>query len=209
MVKYLKLFAFMVMLPFTAMAADYQFEEGKHYSKINTEKSAQPSVTEFFSYYCPHCARFEGVAQQLAKELPAGVFQKNHVNFMRWLSPEAQDYLTIAYAVGQEKKLANEVSNAIFNSIHKHQNRFDSLADVRKFLAVGDIISAEEFDALSASMVVTSKVHKATEKQNKFAELGVLNSVPTFIVNDIYRVDHSSIRSYEELKALIDYLLAK
>ncbi|NIY90242.1 thiol:disulfide interchange protein DsbA/DsbL, partial [Vibrio campbellii] len=48
-----KLFALCstLLLAFTAHAA--QFEAGKHYKVLDVEKAKKPTVTEFFSFYCP------------------------------------------------------------------------------------------------------------------------------------------------------------
>merc|ERR1712157_702392 len=60
MFKKLKLSLLILCLPFAAFAAD--FEAGNQYEVLKVEKSATPQVTEFFSFYCPHCFQFEPVA---------------------------------------------------------------------------------------------------------------------------------------------------
>ncbi|GAD00455.1 periplasmic thiol:disulfide interchange protein DsbA [Agarivorans albus MKT 106] len=56
----------MLTLPM-AIAAD--FKEGTHYDVIKQTATAKPEVIEFFSYYCPHCFKFEPVAESI-KKLP-------------------------------------------------------------------------------------------------------------------------------------------
>ena len=46
-----------LLMPLMSMAANYQ--EGKQYSVVGNKASAKPEVREFFSFYCPHCFRFE------------------------------------------------------------------------------------------------------------------------------------------------------
>lgn len=78
-----KLFALFSMLMLSLSAHAAQFKEGEHYKVLDLEVSKKPLVTEFFSFYCPHCNTFEPVIQQLKKQLPEGTkLQKNHVSFM-------------------------------------------------------------------------------------------------------------------------------
>ncbi len=209
MIKYTKLLLIFLFLPLVACAEKSAFEEDKHYTVITTERSAKPQVTEFFSYFCPHCAKFEGVAQRLDKELAPGVFVKNHVNFMRSSPTEAQSALSMGYIIAKQLGKGDIASNAIFSYIHNQRGHVATLKDVRSMFLVNDVMTGEEFDRLSTSVVVNGQQQYMVEQQDRFAKLGALNSVPTFIVNDIYKLDISSVSSYEELKALIDYLLEK
>ncbi|WP_352289794.1 DsbA family protein, partial [Psychrobacter sp. GW64-MNA-CIBAN-0177] len=78
-----------------ALAAN--FEVGNQYTVIDIEKSTTPQVTEYFSFYCPHCFKFEPVAHAIEENLPTGaVFIKNHVNFLGGVSPQAQSNLSLA-----------------------------------------------------------------------------------------------------------------
>lgn len=65
MLKKLKLSLLLLCLPFAALAA--QFEADNQYTVIDIDKSAEPQVTEFFSFYCPHCFKFEPVAKAIEK----------------------------------------------------------------------------------------------------------------------------------------------
>ncbi len=70
-----------LLLSVSAHAA--KFEQGTHYKVLDVEKSATPKVTEFFSFYCPHCYKFESVVENLKPALADGVkFEKVHVAFM-------------------------------------------------------------------------------------------------------------------------------
>ena len=74
-----KLFALFSMLMLSLSAHAAQFKEGEHYKVLDLEASKKPVVTEFFSFYCPHCNTFEPIIQQLKKQLPEGArLQKNH-----------------------------------------------------------------------------------------------------------------------------------
>ena len=70
----------MLMIPMVHAAPE--FKEGVNYDVVKQTGSAQPEVLEFFSYYCPHCAKFEPIAEDLKKNLPEGVPMKK----TRWPS---------------------------------------------------------------------------------------------------------------------------
>lgn len=74
----------MLMLSLSAHAA--QFKEGEHYKVLDLEASKKPLVTEFFSFYCPHCNSFEPVIQQLKKQLPEGTKLLKKTTFLSWVA---------------------------------------------------------------------------------------------------------------------------
>ncbi len=63
MKKVLFFLAAMLMIPMVHAAPE--FKEGVNYDVVKQTGSAQPEVMEFFSYYCPHCATFEPIVEQL------------------------------------------------------------------------------------------------------------------------------------------------
>jgi thiol:disulfide interchange protein DsbA len=190
-------------------AADLKFEQGTHYSQIDTTKSQQAQVTEFFSFYCPACYNFEMVAQRLDNELPKGTFVKSHVNFLRGIAPKTQSMLSTAYLMAKQVGKGNEASSAIFDSIHQKRQRPNSLNDIRELFVLEKVMTGEAFDQLASNIMVIGQEQFMVEQQERFSKLNALTGVPTFIVNDIYRVELKSVKSYDELKALIEYLLKK
>jgi thiol:disulfide interchange protein DsbA len=190
-------------------AADLKFEQGTHYSQIDTTKSQQPQVMEFFSFYCPACYNFEGVAQRLDQELPKGTFVKSHVNFLRGVTPKTQSMLSTAYLMAKQVGKGNEASSAIFDSIHQKRQRPNSLNDIRELFVLEKVMTGEQFDQLASNIMIIGQEQFMLEQQERFSKLNALTGVPTFIVNDIYRVELKSVKSYDELKALIEYLLKK
>ena len=68
------------MLPCANAAPE--FKEGVNYDVLKQTATAQPEVLEFFSYYCPPCAKFEPIVEQLDHDLPKEVaIKKNPVAF--------------------------------------------------------------------------------------------------------------------------------
>ncbi|MCF2911101.1 thiol:disulfide interchange protein DsbA/DsbL [Pseudoalteromonas sp. DL2-H2.2] len=207
MLKSIKVALIALCMPVLAMAAD--FTDGKHYQTLTTAKSDSAKVTEFFSYYCPHCFQFEPVAKALEKNLPAGaVFEKSHVNFLGGLSPQVQSYLSYAYIIAKHHGKAQQVSDQIFNTIHVQQVQLKDLKDIKKLLEANGI-SGEQFDAAMASMPVISAEKAMVEKQDTFSKAGALTGVPTFIVNDKYKINLRELSSQAELDELVKHLLEK
>jgi thiol:disulfide interchange protein DsbA len=204
MLKKLKMSLLILCVPFAAFAAD--FEKGKHYDVINVEKSTTPNITEFFSFYCPHCFNFEPVAHALEESLPEGaVFIKNHVNFLGGASPEAQTNLTYAYLIAKSHGIESKITAQIFNSIHKLRAPLLDIKDVKKLLELNGV-SNETFDSDIVSMPITVAEQEMEDKQNKYSKLGALTGVPTFIVNDKYKINVNSVKSQDELNELAAFL---
>jgi thiol:disulfide interchange protein DsbA len=45
------------------------------------------------------------------------------------------------------------------------------------------------------------------DKQNTFSKLGALTGVPTFIVNDKYKININTIKNQQQLDELVAFLL--
>ena len=207
MLRKLKYAIFVFCLPLFAMAAD--FSEGKHYQTLTTQKSDTPKVTEFFSFYCPHCFRFEPVAKALIDSLPEGaVFEKSHVNFLGGLPAEVQSNLSYAYIVAKSVGKGDDIAEKLFDSIHVKKVPLDNLADLKKLLEVNGI-SGAQFDAALATMPVISAEKAMQDAQEKFSKAGALQGVPTFIVNDKYKINVRELQSQDELNDLVKHLLKK
>ncbi len=189
-----------------------KFVEGTHYTVVATEKTSQPKVQEFFSFYCGHCFHFEPMAQKLAKNLPAGVpLEKVHVDFLPAAAPETQQALTRAYLVGKELDQGDKVAGLIFNYIHRQGAKFGNDDDIRNLLLVNDI-DAAQFDAKFNSLPLLNTVQQMKAQQTKWSENGVLTGVPTVLVNGKYKVhlDKLDPEHFEaDLQKLVTELLAK
>ena len=169
MFKKLKLSLLILCLPFAAFAAD--FEAGNQYEVLKVEKSATPQVTEFFSFYCPHCFKFEPVAKALTAALPEGTeFVKNHVNFLGGVSKQTQSNLSYAYLIAKQQGKGEQVADQIFHSIHVQRAPLQNIKDVKALLATNGI-SNEVFDTEIASMPVISAEKAMQDKQNKYSKI--------------------------------------
>jgi protein dithiol oxidoreductase (disulfide-forming) len=200
MKKVLFFLAAMLMIPMVHAAPE--FKEGVNYDVVKQTGSAQPEVLEFFSYYCPHCAKFEPIAADLKKNLPEGVpMKKNPVAFLgREMGPEMQR----AYAVASLLNVEGKLTPAIFDKIHTQRQYPQSRTDVKQIF-VDNGVPGEEFDGAVDSFAVSgmvSQFDRNTESYN-------IRGVPAFLVNGKYMVKIESITSQEQFNQLVKFLLAK
>ena len=195
-----KLFALIstVMLSFAAHAA--QFSQGEHYKVLDLDVSKKPIVTEFFSFYCPHCNSFEPIIQQLKAQLPEEAkLQKNHVSFMGGNMGES---MSKAYATMLVLKVEDKMVPVMFNRIHNMRKAPKDDAELRQiFLDEG--VDAKKFDAAFNGFAVDSMVRRF-DKQ--FKDSG-LSGVPAVLVNNKYLVEAQSIKTLDEYFDLVNYLL--
>lgn len=165
---------------FTAQAQE--LTEGKQYQVLNLERSSEPEVIEFFSFYCPHCYSFEmeyKIPQKIKEGLPEhATFKQYHVNFMGRQSENLTRAWALAMALGAEEK----VKKALFDAAQA--DKLSSMDDIRqKFIDSG--VSAEQFDNGINSFLVNSLVNKQVNAAKHFEVRGV----PDFYVNGKFRVN--------------------
>ncbi|PTO86768.1 thiol:disulfide interchange protein DsbA/DsbL [Vibrio splendidus] len=197
-----KLFAFfsLIMLSLSAHAA--KFNEGEHYKVLDLEASKKPMVTEFFSFYCPHCNSFEPIIQQLKQQLPKDAkLQKNHVSFM---GGNMGLPMSKAYATMIALKVEDKMVPVMFNRIHTMNKPPRDEAELRQiFLDEG--VDAKKFDAAYNGFAVDSMVRRFDKA---FKDSG-LSGVPAVVVNNRYLIDAQGINSLDEYFELVNVLLKK
>ncbi|GEM76272.1 thiol:disulfide interchange protein DsbA/DsbL [Vibrio sagamiensis] len=195
-----KLFTLFSMLVLSLSVQAAPYKEGEHYKVLDLEPSNKPMVTEFFSFYCPHCNSFEPIIQQLKKKLPDGVeLQKNHVSFMGGSMGPA---MSKAFATMVALQIEDQMIPVLFNRIHNMRKPPRDEAELRQiFLDEG--IEANKFDAAYKGFAIDSMVRRMDKK---FENSG-LTGVPAIIVNNKYLVQAQGLKSTDEYIALVNYLL--
>ena len=176
------------------------FTEGKHYEVVADTATATPVVTEFFSFYCPHCYQFEATLNPWVEQL------LEDVNFVRipamfggpW-DAHGQMFLTLE-AMGVEHK----VHNAVFNAIQKEHKKLTDKNDMADFLATQGV-DKDKFLATFDSFAIKGQIVKARELAKKYEITGV----PTMIVNGKYRFDLGTSGGPEQTLNVADQLIAK
>ncbi|MDN2664763.1 thiol:disulfide interchange protein DsbA/DsbL [Psychromonas sp. 14N.309.X.WAT.B.A12] len=198
-----KVFALLIglfLLPLSVQAAD--FEEGTHYDVIKQTATDKPEVLEFFSFYCPHCFKFEPLMKNLEKELPADVaVKKSHVNF---LGGAMADEVTKAYAAADLLDVKEEVTSIIFDQIHVQRKAINNEQDILDIFAKAGISEKEAKGAL-ASFPVNGMAAQMKRNTETFKVRGV----PTLIVNGKYKVNTGSVKSTQEFVELVKFLTKK
>jgi len=190
MKKLISLFV-MLVLPLMASAANY--EEGTHYTVVSEKASKKPEVREFFSFYCPHCFKFEPFMTNVKKQLPEGVkFELNHVDFLRGASPKMQRTLTKAIVVAEELGMEGKLMRAVFNYIHVQRAVFTSEKDIRNVFVLNGA-DGDKFDKLMKSFGVNSKAKLMKKKQDYYSNSGGIKAVPAVIVNGRYRIENKAL----------------
>ncbi|ELM3615657.1 thiol:disulfide interchange protein DsbA/DsbL [Aeromonas sobria] len=199
MKKVLFFLAAMLMVPMVHAAPE--FKEGVNYDVVKQTASAKPEVMEFFSYFCPHCATFEPIVEQLQAGLPKGVpLKKNPVNFMGGeMGPEMQR----AYAVATLLNAESKVTPAIFSKMQQRQ--YPTSRDDVKKIFVDNGVPAEEFDGAVDSFAVSGMVSQFDRNMQSYN----IRGVPAFLVNGKYMVKIESITSQEQFNKLVQFLLTK
>ena len=178
------------------------FKEGEHYEVVKATATAKPEVLEFFSYFCPHCYHFEPIMADLKKSLPQGIeLKRNPVAFLgREMGPELQR----AFAVATLLDVVDRFSPVIFKKIQEERQPPQSRADIKAlFESIG--VAGNEYDGAVDSFAVSGLVaqfDRNTQEMN-------IRGVPATVINGRYLLKTESVKSTEEYKALVQYLLNK
>lgn len=189
-----------LMLSFTVNAAS--FKEGENYKVLNTSHSSSPIVTEFFSFYCPHCHAFEPIIGQLKQHLEGKAeFQKMSVSFMGGnMGPAMSKSYATMVSLGVDDKLVP----LMFNRIHVQNKAPRDEAELRQFF-LDNGVSAKDFDGTFNSFAIDSMMRRYDKA---FKDAG-LSGVPAIIVNNKYLVELKNFQNVDQAFDLIDYLLKK
>ena len=185
------------LLAFSAHAA--RFEAGEDYKILKSPTTTQPTVTEYFSFYCPHCYNSQGLMHELKNNLPENVkFNGNPVSFM---GGEMGKTLSKAFAVANLLKVEDKVAPVIFAKIHAQKKPPVNIAEVRQIF-IDEGVDGSKFDAAYNSFAVNG----ATARFDKSFSATGLTGVPAVVVNGKYQVTPKTIKTPEEYVELVTYL---
>lgn len=188
------------LLAFSLQAA--QFKAGEDYQVLDLPKSKTQTVTEFFSFYCPHCYRSQGLMADLKKQIPAQVtFIKNPVSFMGGSMGKSvsKGYAT-AIMLGVEAK----IDPALFNRIHEQKKPPANEKELRQ-LFIDEGVDAAKFDGAYNSFAVNAMANRF----DKQFQVTGLTGVPAVVVNGKYHVTPKAIKTPEDYYKLVNYLLTQ
>ncbi|MFT7156048.1 MAG: thiol:disulfide interchange protein DsbA [Parvicella sp.] len=196
---------FILTLSSVTLFAQNSFQEGTHYEVVSDQRTATPTVTEFFSLYCGHCFNFEALVDTLKASLIDGAkFEKSHVNYLPRNNPETQMGIVKAFIAMQDLGMQKELSAQFFAAIHMKGIQIDSVDDIKQIFLANDV-SEEKFQKLFSD---PDLIKRATAMSKEWEKKKVDN-VPTLLVNGMYKIDVVRLSSLSQLVSLTNYLLKK
>lgn len=198
------LFASLVLL--TACSETETPELNKHYRQLPNDLSEMldEPVIEVFSLTCGHCLQMEPVIPEIEQAIdqPIG---KVHVTFNESARDAALFYYSAAIQ-NPEGKPSPEMMTALFDIYHGDQNRTttEKTEQLEKAFHDKGYNSPYELDK-NQQQTLFSEVDHAIQVTGK----GMINSVPTFIVNGKYIVITSAHSDIQSIANTIQFLRAK
>ena len=199
----LALIAALVVSATSARAADPV--EGTDYQAIRpavpTSDAAKIVVTQFFSYQCPHCYKFEKSFTAWSGSLPKDVKVERAavaIGHPTW-APAAQAY----YALGAMKKVP-AIDDAFFSAIHRERKKLDNEASIAAWVG-GQGIDRAEFEKVYRSFSVQLQTKRADEQSRKVR----LPSVPTIVVDGRYLVPIKDDGDFRDQLSILDTLIER
>ncbi|MGB0361379.1 MAG: hypothetical protein ACPGEF_08240 [Endozoicomonas sp.] len=197
--------ALLLLIPMMVFAqatedSDSRFQEGTHYTVINgLPAGSKPTVTELFSVYCGSCYQWEyGPLNTLKSWLNQQNidFQQAHMDFMGGYAKQA----STALAITQGTPRFSAVKKELFNRIHtERKGDWKSNNEFFQSLESAGLTEAD-FNMMKSSLSVGMKLME----WHRYGEH--VHAVPSFMVNNRYLVNMSSLKSYDDLNSLITYL---
>ncbi|CUI07317.1 thiol:disulfide interchange protein DsbA/DsbL [Massilia antarctica] len=122
----------------------------------NTDAGKKVEVTEFFAYYCPHCASFEpALAEWVKKQGDKIVFKRVHLGHTPAVVPQQRLYYTL-----ESMGLAPQYHARVFSAMHEQHQRFANDEQVFDWAASAGIDRAKFTDAYR-SFGVQAKLARA------------------------------------------------
>ena len=202
MFKFLgKAFALLVLSIFfisSAQARDYK--EGLDYEIRATNKTVEPEIREFFSFFCPHCFAMEKPFSQMAEFFKGKA--KFIVNPVGLIGGDVGVESQKAYAVAINLEIEDELKEELFNRIHVKQDipeDHDYFAELFESLGV----PSEKYEQIYNSFVTQAKV---AEYDRHTKEMKI-DAVPEIVVNGKYLVKTDNLESIEDYESIVSYLL--
>lgn len=202
MFKFLgKAFALLVLSIFfisSAQARDYK--EGLDYEIRATNKTVEPEIREFFSFFCSHCFAMEKPFSQMAEFFKGKA--KFIVNPVGLIGCDVGVESQKAYAVAINLEIEDELKEELFNRIHVKQDipeDHDYFAELFESLGV----PSEKYEQIYNSFVTQAKV---AEYDRHTKEMKI-DAVPEIVVNGKYLVKTDNLESIEDYESIVSYLL--
>lgn len=197
------------LIIFTAQANETeQFRLGEHYIEVEGTQTSTPQVTEFFSFYCPHCYNSEPFMHKVRNLLPeSSQFSKNHVDAMPGRNVDIEHLLTKALITANLLNIEDKMVSSIFSYIHQSKADFSEQKDIKNLFLLNGV-NSQEFDKTFGSFKVNMAANTMRKNTTKLRKQG-FGAVPTLIINGKYKPNTKGLKSMDEYLELVKFLLAK
>jgi thiol:disulfide interchange protein DsbA len=181
-----------------------KWKEGVHYTIYNDEATTERKVQEYFSFWCPACYGFEPIVDMIKSGLDDDVaFEKVHVYFMPFTTPEIQNEASRAMVIATSLGQSDKFNAAIFDHIHKQRKSIEGLGDLRA-LFVANGMSGDDFDAAASGSEVEALLQQNNDQIEQNREL--VTGVPTFLVNGKYKPMFNRDMTVDDIVELVKWL---
>lgn len=182
-----------------------QWQEGKHYERIEPPQPITPGKTEvmeFFSYLCGHCSQLEPVLEYWEMRAPENaVLIRVPVVWERSdLIAHARMYYTLQQLGRMD--LHHPFFQARYASSVKGMGQLDTF-EAQSAFAVKHGILAQRFAETYRSATVESAVKVAEELTARYK----IQATPSVVVQGKYRSDSGKTAGESKLIALVDALI--
>lgn len=195
--------------------------EGTHYVVLD---QAQPStvpagkveVMEVFSYACPFCDKFQPVIRQLESSLP----RNTEMAYLPASFNSSEDWPMFqrAFFAAQSLGIAKRTHQAMYDAVWKTgelaivdpgtnqlKHPLPSLEDAARCYSRLAGVSQKTFLATARSFGVETKMREADAQVMAMQIPGT----PCIIVDGKYRIVMDSLKSYDDVIKLVNFLVAK
>jgi thiol:disulfide interchange protein DsbA len=204
-----------------AGAAPQPWVEGTNYVVLDqTQPSTVPAgkveVMEVFSYACPFCNKFQPVIGRLERSLPRNAemayLPASFNSSEDW--PMFQRAFLAAQSLGIAKRSHQAMYDAVWKTgelaiVDQGTNRLKhplpSLEDVARCYSRLTGVSQQTFLATARSFGVETRMREADAQVMAMQIPGT----PCIIVDGKYRIVMDSLKSYDDVIKLVDFLVAK
>lgn len=202
-------------ISFSTSASASDFRAGFHYTDHGTPLTQQPVVTEYISVFCPACNHLNGYNKELHAAMPWGIPKRRaHVDFIRGTDMDGLIGIARMIALSEiyASKMKSDPVDDLFKVVHEYRGRINAQI-IDQIIDIHDELNPE-FDVRSAfkSDEVNELAMLSTQNQRRMQQAGVLNSVPTLMVNGRYQINLQNLNPntmFDDINALVQYLTNK
>ena len=179
--------------------------EGRDYQRIDpavpTSDATKVVVTQFFSYQCPHCYKFEKSFAAWSAGLPKDVKAERAavaIGHSTW-APAAQAFYALT-----AMRAVPAIDEAFFGAIHRERKKLTDEGSIAAWVA-GQGIDRATFEKNYRSFSVQLQTRRADDLSRKLR----VPSVPSLVVDGRYLVPIADDGDFRDQLALVDELIER